>query len=390
MNTMPSEVMVNPDEKTVIMTPPLSREFPDAPKAFRRVDEVFAENPQDHLKMLEESVFSFTPKSGSQAEVTCSLIHGQEVGDELLVVYAPFADGAPNSRSEEIWRYMQADQAVVQITKGHAAPNSWNQISKSWVMSELLQAVDQDMPVLTIFSPIPTHAYSRGDRKRFRHGDFTPAADITAQAIQLAQERLHGAHSETQIDTLHLHGASLGASNAIGAAAGLLEAFAVRSLTAQELIIGPTSYFPDLATKFTIKNTVGEPSSEVITQMIDYARIGEPAIRRMIDRDGTELATAGRAIISMLKYSYLKGLTDPEHNQTPRDVARVAEAGAHLAIVLAANSGLTQETNEYLPPAGRESVVHVRAENGHRVAHLIDEHVAPTALLAVMNIARSR
>ncbi len=386
---MPREIIANPDDKAVIMTPSLTNTFPEAPEAFRAVDDSFYERPEAHLRTLEESVFSFPSKQGQHLPVTCSLIHGPKVGNELLVVYAPFADGAPNSFTQDIWHYMRADR-MIPVTKGRAAPNSWNQISKSWVMSELLQATDNDMPVLTIFSPIPTHAYSREDRKRFRKGDFTPAADITAEAIRLAQERLHGAKSETQIRDLHLHGASLGASNAVGAAKGLSEAFHVQSLTAQELIIGPKSYIPDLAKRFMVGHTIGEPSGEVITKLAQYIRIGEPAIRRMIDRDGIELAAAGRAIRSMLKYSYLRGLTHPDKNQTPEDVDRIVQAGVKVAIVLAANSGLTPDTANYLSPAARETIVHVQAENGHRVAHLLDEHVAPTTLLAIMNVARTR
>ena len=341
--------------------------------------------------MLEKSVFSFASRGGSHPPVRCSLIHGRTVRDELLVVYAPFADGAPKSSADDIYHYMRGYEHNP-ISKNEAAPNSWNQISKSGVMQGLLQAVDADMPVLTIFSPVPTHAYSSAERAAFRGGDFTPVARLTAEAVDCAQKQLHGSRSETQIADLHLHGASLGASNAIGAGSGLdrRQEFNIQSVTAQELIIGPKNYFPDLANKFR-KPTVGEPSIEIVTKMANYARIGEPAIRQLIDRDGVEQpATAARGIISMLKYSYLKGLTDPAHNETPADIARLAEAGVHLAIVLAANSGLTQETAQYLPASAQDSVVGVRAENGHRVAHLLDEHVTPTVLLAAMNVARAR
>ena len=379
---LPSEIIVNPEDKTVVVTPEVTTAFPDVSEAFKKVDEAFWYDTEANLTELEESVFSFRSQAGLESRITCSLIQGQKVGDELLVVYAPFSDGAPKSSAEDIWRYMKAQQP---ISKAKAAPNSWSQTTKSGVLSELLKAINHDMPVLTIFSPVPSHAYSTRELQDFRRGDYSPAARITTEAVAMAQEWLHGQDSETQISKLHLHGASLGASNAVGAASGLLESYDVRSVTAQELILGPKNIFPDLASKFTVKGTVGETSQLIVPS--DYARIAEPVMRRMIDRDGYELATFGRMANGMSKRSYLKGLTKP--NERQNDIRRLLEKGVPLVVALAENSGLTQDTEKYLPSGG-EDVVHVRAESGHRANHLIDEHVGLTALITALNIRRSR
>ncbi len=385
---IPAEIIVNPVDKALIVTPELGGVFPEAVGAFHRIDEAFLDNPEAHLKNLEESVFSFHSKRGLRSRVVCSLIHGQNVGNELLVVYAPFSDGAPNSSSEDIYRYMINDRQDP-ISKSKAAPNSWGQATKSGVISELLQAIGRDMPVLTIFSPMPTHAYNLGERQDFKRGDFTAAARITCEAIAIAQERLHGEDSETQISKLHFQGASLGASNAIGSARGSLEDFDVRTVTAQELIIGPKNIFPDLAARFTVKSTFGEASEVVVPS--DYARIAEPVMRRLIDRDGYELATIGRMLSGMSKLTFLKGLSRPSKNITPQDLEHLLENGVPVVVALAENSGLSHDTTKYLPNSG-EDVIHVRAEagpNGNRADHLIDEYIALTAIVAAINIKRN-
>src|SRR5665213_314238 len=253
---IPQEIIINPEDKVVVVTPEVNKAFPELAEAFEDANGAFWHNTSDYLENLEQSVFSFRSKGGLRARVTASLITGENPGNELAVVYAPFSDGPPNSSTEDIRNYMLQRKP---ISKSQAAPNSWSQVTKSNALSELLRFTDDDMPVLTIFSPVPTRAYNSWERQDFKRGDFTPAGRITDEAVAIVQEKLHGRDSETQITKLHLHGASLGASNAIGAGRDLLEDFDVRSVTAQELIIGPKN-IPDLAVKFIVKHTVGEAS----------------------------------------------------------------------------------------------------------------------------------
>jgi hypothetical protein len=236
------------------------------------------------------------------------------------------------------------------------------------------------MPVLTIFSPLPSvpkNAYTHNESERIRYGDFEPARRITEEAVKAAQERLHSLGGETQLDLAHLQGASLGASSALGAANE-----SILTVTAQELIIAPR-HLGDLAVRFTIKDPVGDVSK--LTPKSNWRVIHEPLLRQRIDSKGNELMMVGRMLQGMSKVSRLMGLTHPEVNETPRHIQKLASAGVSVMIPLAETSGLTHDTPEYLPNSG-EHVVMVRATEGERTAHLIDEHVALTALMTALNI----
>lgn len=331
--------------------------------------------------------FSFESSTG--AKLDCSLIPGS--GSQALVIWAPFSDGSPNSSAEDIYRYVSGEE----ISKFNAAPHSWNQLTKSGVTAELLKQVGREMPVLTVFSPMPSlpwnKAYTSAEYKDIRRGDYEAAARIVAEAVGAAQTLLHGDTSETQLDTLHFHGASLGASKVIGAASGIMfdpeGKRTVESVTAQELITGSRTVLFDLAARFTIRNTIGEPSS--IKPNNGEPVISEPMIRQKIDGNGAELMMFGRMLQGMSKLSQLKGLTRPDSSAVPEQVERLNNSGVNVLIPLAENSGLTYDTPDYLPGNG-ERVIKIRAVEGQRAAHLIDEHVALTALLAAYNIRRSK
>lgn len=377
---LPPEIVVNPAEKTVIITPEVAQVFPDATEAFQKVDEAFSRDPESYLNRLEESLFSFRSSTG--AEIDCSLIPGSS--DEILVMWAPFSDSAPRSSAKEIYHYISGEK----INKAKAAPNSWNQTTKSGVVAELLKATGKDMPVLTIYSPLPSvphNAYTREEYKRIRRGDFSPSGRIVQEALEHAQDRLHGKKSETQLDEVHVHGASLGASTAIGTAYSFAKA--VRTVTAQELIVAPKTVFPDLAARFTVRGTAGEASEREVDESLP--KIPEPLLRQKIDSNGNELMMVGRMLQGMSKVSRLKGLTRPERNVTPYHIEHLAKQGTSVLLPLAEQSGLTHDTPNYLPQAG-EQVLPVRATKGERTTHLIDEHVALTALIAVMHINKTR
>ncbi|CAN5399289.1 hypothetical protein BH09PAT4_BH09PAT4_00530 [soil metagenome] len=383
MSTTPVEVFIGPAEKLVYLTPELNLALPESQNAFDVVEDAFTSDSEAYLKRLEESLFTFTSSTG--AKVDCSLVPGK--GSELLIMWAPFSDSAPSSSAETMYQYITEED----VSKTKAAPNSWNQLTKSGVVAELLKATGREMPVLTIFSPLPSvphNAYTGQEYKQIRNGNFTPASRITSEAIRHAQDRLHGPKGETQINELHFHGASLGASSAIGAANGLLAVanHAIRTVTAQELIVAPRNVFPDLAARFTVKATVGEVSDAAIDET--WAAIEEPLVRQEIERRGNEPMMFGRMLQGMSKVSRLKGLTRPGRNETPFLIENLVRADVSVLLPLAENSGLTYDTPKYLPDAG-EQIVHVRAIKGEQANHLVDEHVALTALLAVINIRSS-
>lgn len=368
------ELYINPEEKQVHVTPELYEAFPEAEMAFLTTNSTFKNNPEAYLRQLEESVFTFESSTG--ANIDCSLLPGNST--RMLVMWAPFSDSAPKSSAEEMYQYISGEP----ISKQKAAPNSWNQTTKSGVVHNLLQAIGEDMPVLTIYSPLPSvphNTYTRQERKHIKQGDFTPSARIVEEAVAYAQERLHGKTSETQIDSYDMHGASLGASTAIGTAYGLKDQ--VRTVTAQELIIAP-KHLGSLAARFTIKSVY--ESEFIADKQISNTVIAEPAIRQAIDKGGNEFMMMGRMLQGMSKISRLKGLTGGDRNKTPRLIEDLVGNNVSVVVPLAENSGLTHDTVNYLPQAG-EQVITVRATEGY-ATHLIDEHVALTALIAVAHI----
>jgi hypothetical protein len=378
MSNLPGEVIVNPKEKLLYVTPELEASFPDVADAFWDVNETYRKNPGAVLKNLSDSQYTLNSSTGAQIDY--SIIPGR--GSELLVMWAPFSDRSPKSDSETLLQYMYLDDA--DISRNEAAPNTWNQMTKSGVISELLKAAGCEMPVLTIFSPLPSvpkNAYTHQENKKIRNGDFGPAARITEEAIRAAQERLHSLGGETQLELTHLQGASLGASSALGAANE-----SVHTVTAQELIIAPRNLL-DLGARFTIKDPVGEKSQLVPEK--SWSVISEPLLRKKIESKGNEPMMIGRMLQGMSKFTRLMGLTHPESSEMPHIIERLAAAGVSVMIPLAETSGLTHDTPKYLPDNG-EHVVKVRATEGERTAHLIDEHVALTALMTVLNIRNSR
>lgn len=383
----PTEIIVDTkkETKSVVVSPEIEAVMPHVTEAFAKVDQAFLENPRAYFERLQDSVFSFKSRTGK--EVACSLLYDNDSKkDELLVIFAPFSDGPPKSSARQISSYTaEGPPASFLISMGRkevAKPNTWNQTTKSAVLFDLLGAIGSGMPVLTIYSPIPSRAYTRQERSEFKSGDFTAASGIASEAIVHAQERLHGLHSETKIDKANLQGGSLGASNAIGAAGGLMDkVIAVQTVTVQELIMGPES-FADVAKRFTIAGRVGEPSDIWVPQTV--SRIPEPQIRQRIDAHGSELSMLVR-MAKAVKPTYLRGLAHPE--QTVESIENLLDNNVSLLIALAKNSGLTHQTRDYLPNGG-EKVVTVRGEKDQYADHLIDEHVALTALVAALGIIK--
>lgn len=380
----PQELVTNTETKAVVLAPQIEAALPGVDQAFVEANNVFLDDPEKYLANLENSMFKFRSSEGSK--VACSLLHDSDSKpNELLAVFAPFSDRDPKSSSERLHRYLTAGTPAGALGREKASPNSWNQTTKSAVIFEVLGALGKNMPVLTIYSPIPSHAYSFRERGALRKGDFSPAARLAQEAIAEAQIRLHGADSETQIATVHLSGASLGASNAIGAGNGLNgRVFNVPTVTAQELILGPKS-LRDLGKRFTVSQYVGEESDETVSQ--DSPKIEESAIRKEIDKYGSEPIGMTARMVKGMKPTYLKGLTRPE--ATVQAIEQLLDNNVDLLVALAENSALTHQTTSYLPRAG-EQVVRIRGENGQKIGHLADEHVALSALVAALNIASPR
>ncbi|HUD03382.1 MAG TPA: hypothetical protein VMR51_01180 [Patescibacteria group bacterium] len=380
---IPKEIITNTDNRSVVLTPELVVAIPDIDEAFKQVDKKFLDNPENYLSNIEDSVFTFHSSEGE--DVACSLLYGpMSKPDELLVIFAPFSDTAPKSQSSDIYGFVTSNIKNGLFVKEKASPNSWSQSTKSAVIFELLEALGKGMPVLTIYSPISTGAFSTLERKSIKNGDFTPVARITLEAIAAAQDRLHGPKSETQIDKHNISGASLGSSNGIGAAEGLVRnGREVYTVTAQELILGPKN-LRNLGKRFTTHGIVGAASEENYSR--DYPIIQEPAIRRTIDKKGSELFGTYSRVVKAMKPVYMKGLTKPE--AIVRSVEYLLDNNVNLLAAIAENDAMSYQTRDYLPEG--VDVVNLRGEKGQKLGHIVDEHVALSALVVALNVMRGK
>jgi len=380
---IPSQIIIDTAKQSrgVILSDELQRALPGTPEAFVKVDEAFLKGPEAYLDQLHESLFTFKANGGP--EIPASLLYGSDSKkDEILVIFAAFNDGAPKTGPDELTSYLTKtiDSAPSIGDKQRALPGTWNQTTKSSVIFELLNAIGSGMPVLTIYSPIPIGAYNRGEKRNMREkGDFSPAGRIAQAAVDKAQKILHGAHSESRIDKINFQGASLGASNAIGAADYLLNKnqMDVKTVTAQELIMGPD--LGGIIKKFSIAGRAGEPSDLKVS---NSPKIYEPHIRQAIDRYGSEPSMYAR-MFKAARLTYLRGLAHPQNTATT--IERLLDNNVAVLAALAENSGLTHQTKSYLPH-DKEKVVTVRAEKGQYADHLIDEHVALTGLIVALAV----
>jgi hypothetical protein len=231
---------------------------------------------------------------------------------------------------------------------------------------------------------MPSGVYSRQERARIRSGDFSPAARIATEAIGHAKGKLHSLYGPTDIETIHLSGASLGASNAIGAAKGLIEAgYKVDTVTTQELILGPKG-LGDLAKRFTIAQYVGLESMHQPDPSLPRAT--EPALRVLTTRYGNEPIGMTARMLQGMKPTYMTGITHPY--AAVRAVDYLHENNTRLLAALSENSALTHETASYLRNSDT-NILHIAAEYGQRVGHLADEQVALSAMVVAMNIRRN-
>ena len=378
------QLITHTESKAVLVTPELEAALPGVRLAFEMADGRFIQDPRGYLDRLEESQFSIKTEQGP--EVACSLLmnNGQQA-EELMVVFAPFADRSPKSSAATMYRYIDGRDQSVGKTK--SKPNTWSQTTKSAVTTDVLQAVGHGMPVLTIYAPVPTHAHSNFERELFRYGSFTASGRVAMEALRGAIEQtqllVHGMDSPQQFYRLHLSGASLGASNAIGAAAKLMARdFDIKSVTAQELVMSPKNLL-DLAKRFTVGGIVGEASTA--TFPADAKIIGESALRQAIDYKGSEIIGMNlRMLQGASKLAYMKGLTKPQ--PTIDAIETLLDHNVSMLVATADNSALSDRTRTLLP--GETPQLHISAQEGAQIGHIVDEHVALSALVIALNVAK--
>lgn len=376
---LPKDLYVDPEARELYVPPSIQELVPGAVDYFANQN-LNESDLLESLQTLESSVFNV--KSGNRY-VPCSLIHGDAVSKEALVIFAPFSDSEPKSSAEAVLNNALADKPKFG-QKRAADSNSWNQIIKSAVTQELLAATGSDMPVLTIFSPLSLQAFDRHERCDIRGGDFSAMGRLAVDALAVGQSRLHGSQATTRIGTIHLAGASLGAHNALGAGRYMNERGShwIGSLTAQELIIGPETV-PQLAKKY-LKPLTGVASQKNPPE--DWIKLPEPALRS-IDRNGYSPAVVARILRGMSRASFHKGIANPE--EAYHAMNELYKSRIPLTVAQGENSSLTVLTPTYMPH-GFSDLITVKGVKDSKAAHLINEHVTLTSMIIAMNIARAR
>lgn len=374
--------------RSLVYSPELERMFPDLPANFQEIDNCYEAAKTSTFQQMAENRFRIMPHAYS-VPADASVIYDSvsAASNSALLVFAPFSDVAPRSRISRITDYVQKEKPNI-IDIQRAQPHSWSQSTKSLAIHNLLELEGHPMPVITVFGPMPMSTFSLEAMKRFSRGDFHPSARIATRAFRHVQDLLHGPRSETQLETRHYYGMSLGASHAVGSAAAmsLREGSQVGSVTAQELILGPKNIV-DLLRRFTVNASVGEPSAKVVPA--EAVRIPEIALRKEVDAHGNELAMFPQMANSMLKLTYLNGLTHTEWMVS--DLETLVENDVPVTIARAENSGLTAETLQHVKGVvPKRNIIRVEAVAGQKAEHLINEHVTASAAIALIGISRAR
>lgn len=376
---LPRELYTNPSTRDVYAPPNINETLPGAVNYFED-QTTNTENLLSQLHKLESSIFHL--KSGGEY-VSCSLIHGSQVSKEALIIFAPFSDSEPKSLPEYVYENSKLEKSGL-LQRRKADSNSWNQITKSAVVHQLLAATGNEMPVLTVFSPLSPRVFNKKERSEIKKGRFNAAGRLAIEALSLGQSHLHGAQSSTRIDTIHLAGASLGAHNALGAASFMIERGAgwVGSLTAQELIIGPTSV-AELAQKYF--NPISGPESQT-NPPENWIKISEPAIRS-IDKNGYSPATFARMLRGMASLTFHKGMTHTE--EADLAMGKLYKNNVPLLVAVGENSSLTPLTAVHMP-YNFQDMITVKGTKGEMAGHIINEHVALSALVIAMGIMKAK
>ncbi len=400
MNT-PDRLVVNMEsgKKAIAITPDLEESVPNLKSAFKVVDSQYRmgkviteeclKGRNGYLTWMSESLFAFETPNGE--EMACSLLYDWQTlnKSEIMVVEGGFSDIGPRSSSRDLSKFTK-DPSPNYLETRKAAPHSWNQITKSALIHDMLAATGQGMPVLTIFRQVPKAAYTGDERSDIRHnGNWAAEGRLIHQALLESQARIREVSgNEVDLSDVHFFGLSKGANQVIGAARTRYfhpghDQFSARSVTAQEPVVGPKRYIPNLAFDFLFRSTAGEESDLVVPRM-HWAR--EPLVRKEIDGHGNEL----RMLLEMgqaCMVGMLSGLTHP--TETRGDIYTLASDGIPVTIVRGANSGLNSADDlDFNGDAAR--TITVEAIKGQRAGHLINEHAGLVAVSAALGARRSR
>jgi len=377
-----SEVFVDMEEKSMVVTPEMQYATPNLTEAFEAANKPYADDPEGYFKYLANSHHAVTHNWGT---ANYSVLPGN--GNKAMLIFPGFSDIAPKRNYEFMYGYTQKDHPSI-MDKIIGAPNRQSQMVKSATTSEVLKALGHDMTVLTIYNILPTAAFTFTEQLQMARGDFSALGKIVETVVDDAQDRLHGRKSETQFDKLHGFGMSLGSSYLIGAAAetkrdGRRD---ILSVTVQEPILAQSGVFKLLG-NFLGSDAIGGKSTAEAGK--DYRQVGtihQSELRAKVDRAGNEPLWLFRAAMAGLRLRN-RGMTHPQKNQTIPALHYLAEQGVPLLAAFGENSGMSVGTENLLPKG--TDVLHIRSVKGGQAPHLIDEHEPAVVFTAATGIQRA-
>lgn len=388
----PEIITVDNDKETrgIVYDPALQAAFPTLRESFAASDATYADDRELYLNRITSYLFPIVLNGSGPA-----LMAGIHVDEEtvrsssVLFMDGPYNDPEPRSSAHDAAHYVTLPNPSFSNIQT-AAPHSWNQATKGAAVHDVLKAEGHGMPVITLYGPHNNRAFDRTSRKYFSAGNFSPAGAIALRALQYTQQLLHGTSSETQLDTVHFQGSSMGASYAIGAAANLQRfesKYDIKSVTAQELITGVDNLF-DLLGKFSIKGSTGAPSEQPPHTVEDMIR--DTLMRQELDAHGNELAMFTQIAHALAtQIPNFKGLSRPEHIR--RDVHQLTSEGTMVTTALADNSAISSNTMEAIDPDNDNfHNVRLAAVNGKTAEHITNENVAATTTATLLGVQRSK
>jgi hypothetical protein len=380
------QLISSPHSKDLVLTAELTNVLPGYDSAAELTDEAYLDSPKDYLTWVYSTVNTLESEHGAKVPYSLMYEEGVDKTDEVLVIYAPFSDIAPLRDPDTMFDYtVNADETGF-LKKERIKPGSMNQATKSAMTYQMLKNLGYNIPVVTIYGPVPSHAFGFKDRSKMRHGDFTPNGKLLTEVLNEVQAKINGDSKDDKITKLHGSGVSLGASHVIGAMASseIDSDYNVKTVTANELIMGITN-LPDLANRFILKSAIGEPSTENRSTIDQH--VNEFAMRRQIDGKGAEPIGNNLRPIKGMKPTYMIGLlrSDP----TKKAIDKILGSNTSFVVALSENSSMSEKTKLHLPKE-IGFVIMMRATNGNRLGHLSGEHVHLNVAPVAQNILRPK
>jgi hypothetical protein len=301
------DLFVNPDDRGVFVAGDILEISEDLMETRRKVDSEFTDDPISYLATIADSVRTLGTANPKQ-KINYSIYYGQgsDRSNQVAVMLSPLNDCAPQSEPQELMKYID-DRSQSKRDRERAQPNGWRQGFKSADVYHTFRHEGLGMPVVTIYSPVPSAAFSSNERQAIGAGITSPYAAIVKRVISAAQTEIHGTHSETQLSDVHLFAPGLG-HNAVGAALHLQKNadYHISGLTLPNLIAGVPNKAALLA-RYSVRQHYREPGIVNLE-----GTLPESTLSTQADANGSERAMRKRQLRAMLNFEQMTAMMKSE------------------------------------------------------------------------------